>query len=819
MTRQRRPALVALLFLLTALWTPAPESAEGVLRGIRPGEQRAGARLVVDLDAPVPYFLRQEGSRVHLLLQDGLRAPLEGVLAFPARSFRAQGTAGQTEVVVELATAAVTAKAFPLQNPDRVVVDLLPQGGAPRTSATSWSLPPLPTLPPVPLLGGLGTTAASPLPPEFLSASGTGTTAPAPGALRGNTSRRERGQSLFSGDVVLRRRFASQPFVFFVPAGDGVLPGARAELRWRASSLLDGSRSSLTVTLDGVPLASQKMDKNPEEGGLWSVPLPFDRLAPGRHVLDVAAFLATSSDACTDLENPALWCRLESPGRVRWSFVPRLPSHPRQVPFFFRTARQGSPDLLPALVVPDEASFDEVALGIGLVLDLLREPRATFPVRIRRLGEAEEPSDPPRPQAFVGLWPRWPATLLRQLGAPSSPKGPFAGLAPVPAGSWSFLAGAASLPELRRSLEALGCFPPEEEAPFSPAFRSDGTLFFRDLVGSDLVFRGLGPQEDAVSVVFPPEWDLESGGEVLLRFRHAPGLDPRRSALTVERNGVPLGGVRLTEENALGGSLRVPLDLSALRGRPFSLGLRAHLDTGTADCSGRNGETAWLVVERTSWVRLPHRTTSPDLAFENLPGAWGTGPLTIVLPPRAPGPLLTLVARLLQLWQSRGKLPEVRWLSLEHASSLLPGPVLALGDREALARQGLMPYLSEDARGSSGPSALSADCLLRLDLGKTSGGSLLAVSWRGSFPREAVTLPPWDEALRGFRAAVLPDGAVLTVASASSRRSAPPESSGFLTVWEERLKGDRFLVGVFSFAGAVVAGALIFLILRLRRTM
>ena len=133
MSRQRRPYIAALILVLMGIWVSG--AAEGALRGIRAGEQRAGARLVVDLDAPVHYFLRQESLRVHLMLGDGLRGPLEGTLPFPARSYRAQGTSGHTEVVVELASAAVTVKAFTLQSPDRVVVDLLPRGGAPRTSA------------------------------------------------------------------------------------------------------------------------------------------------------------------------------------------------------------------------------------------------------------------------------------------------------------------------------------------------------------------------------------------------------------------------------------------------------------------------------------------------------------------------------------------------------------------------------------------------------------------------------------------------------------------------------------------------------------
>ena len=812
MSRQRRPYIAALILVLMGIWVSG--AAEGALRGIRAGEQRAGARLVVDLDAPVPYFLRQESLRVHLMLGDGLRGPLEGTLPFPARSYRAQGTSGHTEVVVELASAAVTVKAFTLQSPDRVVVDLLPRGGAPRTSAAPWALPPLPTLPPVPSSENPRFDA------ELFPMAVAETNNAAAPRLQGSASPRERVQSLFSGDVVLRRRFVSQPFPFFVPAGDRVLAGARAELRWRASSLLNGGRSSLTVTLDGVPLASRKVDKNPEEGELWVVPLPSDRLTPGRHVLDVAAFLATSSDACADLENPALWCRLESPGLVRWPFAPSVPQHPRSVPLFFRTARGTSPDLFPTLVVPAEASPDEVAVGVHFLLGALREPHLAPPLWIRRLGASEDLSPPGELQAFVGLWPRWPAAVLRRFAVPSQKPKSLVTLAPAPGGSWSFFAGAASLEELRQHLENLGCSTPEVVGdPLNPPpSRPDGTLFFRDLVGSDLVFRGAGPQEDALVVTFPAAWDLEPSGELLVRFRHAPGLDGQRSALTVERDGVPLAGVPLTEENALGGSLRVPLDLSTVRGHRFSLGIRARLDLGTADCSGRLGERAWLVVDRGSWVRLPHRTTSPDLAFENLPEAWGPGPLTLLLPSRASGPVLTLAARLLQLWQSRGTLPEVRWLPLETASAG-NGPTVVLGDRETLARRGLLPALSEDFPGASGPGALSEDCLLRLDLGRAPQGPLLAVWWHGSFPEEVLRRGRWEEDLRGVRAALLREGPLRTLGSSTLfQDQAPLDTPGLLALLGHRLEGDRFLVGLFALAGAVVAGAVVLLILRLRRS-
>jgi len=136
---------------------------------------------------------------------------------------------------------------------------------------------------------------------------------------------------------------------------------------------------------------------------------------------------------------------------------------------------------------------------------------------------------------------------------------------------------------------------------------------------------------------WPDAWVVQPGNTFTLHFSHSPALDPR-SSLTVEFNGVRLGSVLLTPENADDGVLEVTIPAHLIRTGYNRLRLEFYMGLHDFNCRDMDDPAVWATVHSRSAFRFRFslRVPEPDLADFPLPFVDGSelveNHITFVLP-------------------------------------------------------------------------------------------------------------------------------------------------------------------------------------------
>ena len=141
---------------------------------------------------------------------------------------------------------------------------------------------------------------------------------------------------------------------------------------------------------------------------------------------------------------------------------------------------------------------------------------------------------------------------------------------------------------------------PIEEKMTEP---SVGAVKIESLPGGAVTLKGLFRSNQSRSLALPPGWETKSGGVLELDLSHAADLE-KTSALQAALNGVVLGSVPLTPENAISALQRVAIPAGIVGRDPSGLTFSSYMDIGAVDCSHRHDERAWLHISGKSNLSL-----------------------------------------------------------------------------------------------------------------------------------------------------------------------------------------------------------------------
>lgn len=497
---------------------------------------------------------------------------------------------------------------------------------------------------------------------------------------------------------------------FGVPVTWSVTGPAELRLALRRSAVLDPSLSSLTVLLNGAPLATIRLDAPPDAISTHSVWLPPGALQEYNQI-ELRAIHRTGAK-CEDPTDPSLWTAVVAGTAVH---IPRRAG--------------GAPDLStwPAPFVdlrdPDPAAI-WLALGaspgpaeaaaLTVLAPGLGRMAAYRGLRFRGgsvgLGAAQGPT------VLLGVAGQLP-DLAAVLGAEALP-GPGEGLivtAALPQApdvpllvvtggdAAGLLAAAATLASPSRAPllhgRAVRVFeappvqlPPAAQAPPPPADGAAVTL--ASLGATQLTLRGRYPAPVQLPLGLEADALAELDGGVLdLFFSYGAQVDPEASAIEVRLNGVPLRSVGLRSiDGADDGHLRVPLPASLLRpGAPLEV--RAVLrPLGAGPCTpGIDEDYLWVRLDPGSTLSAPHSATSAVPTLSGLQhGGWpflgkAERPVEVRLPKDASPAAWAAGAQVLA-WvarSSRADAPALALLPSGVPAGATPAHQVLLGDPSA----------------------------------------------------------------------------------------------------------------------------------------
>ena len=226
----------------------------------------------------------------------------------------------------------------------------------------------------------------------------------------------------------------------------------------------------------------------------------------------------------------------------------------------------------------------------------------------------------------------------------------------------------------------------------------------------DIAVAGAFHQEAVINVPRPSNYKVGDGSYVELHFRHAKILDPKKSAVTIYINDIPIRSVALLAENAEKGILKVPIPVSELNKSSWRVRFGFYHDIGIIDCSKRYDEVAWSVVEKDTSIVLEQGNIERIPSLEDFPNNFsissnGIINLTMLLPDNPSQEELSAAFKLAYYIGQQNK-SKILWQAQTSSSfdeSKAPGTVIALGrNNDAKQWSALKKYLSVSPEANGG---------------------------------------------------------------------------------------------------------------------
>ncbi len=640
------------------------------------------------------------------------------------------------------------------------------------------------------------------------------------------------------GDRTARTMYGALDYFFPVPAGEEPLDGARLELVYSHSPLLESERSTMTIIVNGLSVQSVRLTPENRERAMLTVPLPLAAFGGDGFFVQVRFHMRLTRDECEETRNPALWTTIHGDSRL---VLPTQPTGAYRLEQFDRLFAPPPANRSPlALVIPSDQSAEELDAA-GLVAFQLGRRAAA----IRADPRLEVFTTPPdRAVVIVGsapaLAPMLPQSVVdwdgRTLTLASVPIPDDHGvLALAGSGAPRLLVTGATPSAVRLAAQTLndparrallnGAYVAVTGAPVpasSPLPWTNGAASFAQLgVASRTVS---GPGEHRIDLTFdrPAAWLLRDGSMLTLDVETAPAVRLETSWIAASVNGIDLGAQSLhidgTHPHRYTFALPADLLTATLDGRSvrhLDLTVRLFLDPPETGCVVIDGDGLRATLLSTSAWRLPHSVSSAfDLGRFPAPllSVDASLPLDVVLPQqptveeRAAG--LRLMAALGR-WADSDALPPPRLITADQTDERNGRHLILIGgaERNPLSAEAIVrlsdrftspqpavyrPDETSQARLILGPSPWQRDAGLLIIDGATPDDLILGIA--ALEQRETL------EQLRGPVALIRRGGPPQTGPAATD--ALPPSSltPQIETPLLERLPG-------WQIAGAVLLGA------------
>lgn len=634
------------VLVLGVLTTPL--IVECSVMSIRTGIQPDGARIVIDLDRSSEYSVARTNSDVKVTVRTGSVREMSG--KFPsnraALSFSVAPSGSDTVITIALKTSGVSVKHFTLSKPDRIVLDL-----SPETSAQS--VHPKPTK---------KSTAQTPSPAPAVA--GTQGLVPASGTY--GKGAQSFNSMLTDTDISVGSVFSTQSFFVDVSPTWKVLDGSYIQLILSHSQTTNPRISNIVVNVNNDPIYTIVMDQKNIWKGEIKIPVAPEYFGEGTNTITLSTYMRSIEEQCQDIDNPGNWMRIHRESFVHLRYLPgsdiRLMDFTS--PFFENNIHHKDNSVI---VIPDDFEPAEAEAAFDMLISWARNARfKDFRPRVIRASEITPEIASTFHIIYLGREDKLPKAVLESFDTPDSIKGSSylstflnsqgKGRLLITAETSQgvrFGVRAMMLPELKEQMNArklsLALDTPLPKAPLRSELEAE--LPFSEVFTGDTVFRGTYSHEQFFSFKVPPQWELKGTPQIVLRYRHSPVLNERKSALTVDFDDVPRKSVPLGVTSSEEGRLVVPAPKDLKGGDFLNFNLRAYLDIDTFDCGHNFTEAAWLVVDKSSYLHLPHSLKKVAPLLEYLPYALSDNGVTVYLSPNADGSALTSLGHILISWQ------------------------------------------------------------------------------------------------------------------------------------------------------------------------
>lgn len=402
---------------------------------------------------------------------------------------------------------------------------------------------------------------------------------------------------------------------------------ARLILQMRFSEIIDWTRSSLMISVNGIPLTSVQANSFTGEQTI-SIDVPVSML--GKYTeIEVASYFRYSHDICEDLQNPNLWFVLEGGSALHLTYSLKKGGQwqdLRSFPLPLVDSFHPQPFRGGTIVIPDEPGEETITALLRLMALWSVEGTEEAFVPIKRAGQVSA-HDQWGNLIILGLLcefePHWLQQIYgdheerirnrAQQGLLSTVSWPghswFYMLATEGEGLYTILK-ALSLEEYREHFmgheaEFTRLQLPEEQRP-NRNYSPDGSIDLQTLGYGTVVLQGMAPSVRDLFIPLPVHWEIRDEILVRLHIRYAGNVSRDQSYLTIWINQKPWQTIPLSDQGLEDREIivRVPGNLVDPWG--FSLGLQYSMYGDLDICYRTQEDRAWVRIEGSSSIHLPY---------------------------------------------------------------------------------------------------------------------------------------------------------------------------------------------------------------------
>ncbi|MDR3689672.1 MAG: cellulose biosynthesis cyclic di-GMP-binding regulatory protein BcsB [Fimbriimonas sp.] len=401
-------------------------------------------------------------------------------------------------------------------------------------------------------------------------------------------------------------------YFFELKPGMDIYPGeSYFSLDYSTSQTLLPGQGSITIFLNGYPLASRVLPPVNGDSIPWRVKLPDQYFKKGFNEIKVANRQKSSDGPCRDIDNYANWLKIGK------NTVMHLV---RKDPVTFPLMLYPFPYLDPLedsavrchWMIPSDPSTDTIANMLNTASDWGKR----LPSNGLNINVATRASGSPSGSALlISSNPTWskftPSNMTAKEGAlvnfsatgsPGSSSLLITGADPT---GLSAADGALAQNEMISQMGGTSSLvtTPAVDAAVPPGTRL-GSFTFTDLGLPAIHLAGAFHQRTSLTIRRPLRCDLGRESYIKLKFRHSASMNPLRSLITIFLNGIPIGSAKLEPENANDGIIRARIPVEELAKNFWVIDIACFHDLGAADCSKSYDDVAWTVIEGESTFEL-----------------------------------------------------------------------------------------------------------------------------------------------------------------------------------------------------------------------
>ncbi|MDW2799755.1 cellulose biosynthesis cyclic di-GMP-binding regulatory protein BcsB [Clostridium boliviensis] len=404
-------------------------------------------------------------------------------------------------------------------------------------------------------------------------------------------------------------------------------------IQYDVSQLIESSSSSVTFSINDVPIQSYKLEYKDGNSQILYVKIPLEQVHAGFNTFAISAYARLYDEqGCVDDYSDANWLSISDASYVRCGYESKDPEHRiSYYPYPFMSTYNTTGKGL-VIAVSDDMAPGEVAAAMNIMADLSSDTKEKNDIQVCRLSDLRNFN--PSRTILIADYNSLPSEYKNKItNAPDTSGNTIVTFSDDMNGNplliitsledVSLSEGAFMLMDQSRRIQEVGSVAEVEKGSAQLAAdavkQSDMAALsytLEDISGNGMLYVGPFHQEKNIYLPVSKGFKLAEGGKIVLKFRYSENLDFNRSLITIYWGEVPVASKRLNKENASGDELTFEMPSDVIGTSATNLKVSFDLEIPDLICSPRQSDMPWAYISKDSTIFLPN-TTDITLSFDS----------------------------------------------------------------------------------------------------------------------------------------------------------------------------------------------------------